>query len=107
MSEPSKERQRFPLRFAMETGSLIEHGPMNAKEYRIEVEREYEVVSIDSAHKRQVRGRGRVEGIEGAFSVVLLFDFVAPYASRTFYAVWRVDGESIARLEEVLLIEGK
>jgi len=42
-----EQRQRFPLRFGIETGIPTDRGPVNAKEYRIEVDRDYQVFSYD------------------------------------------------------------
>jgi hypothetical protein len=107
MRMANEQRQRFPLRFSIETGIPTGREPFNAQEYRIELGRGYEVASYDEqSQTRRVRGACHVEGVEGAFTVIPLFDLSPPYASRTFYAAWDVDGESIARLSEVLLIEG-
>ena len=54
---------------------------------------------------RKIRGTCYVEGVEGAFTAVPRFDLLPPYASRTFYAAWDVDEKSIARLNEVVLID--
>jgi hypothetical protein len=60
----SEQQQRFPLRFGIETGIPTDRGPFNAKEYRIEVDRDYEVVSFDEpARTRTVRGSCHVQGL--------------------------------------------
>jgi hypothetical protein len=100
-----ENRPRFPLRFAIETGpTAADRSPLQAREYLVEVDREYDLMVYrrDKPHRL---GACRVEGTPGKFTVVPSSELIPGLTAPAFYGVWNVDGEGVAKLQDVLLIE--
>ena len=100
-----ENRARFPLRFGLETGPIAaDRSPLQASEYLVEVDREYDLV-VYRKDQRHRLGACRVEGTPGKFTVVPSSELISGLTAPTFYGVWSVDGEGVAKLQDVLLIE--
>ena len=84
-------------------------GPPAIAEYRVNADRDYSVKVSSETDKdepwagtiREV-GTAKAGGSEGAFWV----EFEIADRNPRFYSVWRVDGDGIANLSEILLATG-
>ncbi|HSS92450.1 MAG TPA: hypothetical protein VLR46_00515 [Candidatus Dormibacteraeota bacterium] len=102
-----ESRPRFPLRFGVESGPVAAEGShADATEYRIEVDRDYGLMvqRRDTLHRL---GNCRVEGTQGRFTVIPSAELISGLTAPAFYAMWATDGEGIATLQDVLLIENR
>jgi hypothetical protein len=100
-------RPRFPLRFGVESGPVAAEGNhTDATEYRIEVDRDYGLMvqRRDTLHRL---GTCRVEGTQGRFTVIPSPELISGLTAPAFYAIWTTDGEGIATLQDVLLIDSR
>jgi hypothetical protein len=95
--DPDDERA-FPLSFRVETAT----GVNKAKEYRVDVTHDYQVVR-QGALGREEMGICTIEGTPGRYVVVPHFAIGSDPANAFFWAVWETDGDGVASLKHVLL----
>lgn len=75
-------------------------------EYRVEADRDYDLV-VERRDGRHRLGACTVEAAHGSFTVLPSLDLIPGLTAPTFHGVWSVDGEGVARLQDVLLIESR
>jgi len=91
-------RTRFPLLRGVETGRA---GP--AREYRVDVERQYEVFLHQRATRELVGTCSIQLEPSGSHSVVPEFDINFEPADCEFWGQWRTDEEGVGHLHHVWL----
>ena len=93
---PDDERA-YPLSFRVESA-----GAGKAREYRVDISHPYLVVR-QGALGREELGTCAIEGTPGSYVVLPHFAIASDPANAFFWAVWEIDGASVASLKHVLL----
>jgi hypothetical protein len=103
----STEQWRFQLQRGVQTGSVGERGIIDATEYLVESDREYDVY-LHQAGGRELVGTCSIKGgPTGSYVVVPRFAINFDASDCEFWGVWNTDDTGTARLQHVwMTVEG-
>jgi hypothetical protein len=103
----STNQQRFRLQRGVETSSVGPQGAIGAKDYRIDLEREYDVY-LHQAGGRELVGTCSIEsGAAGSYVVEPGFTINFDPSDCAFWGTWDTDDDGVAALQHVwMTVEG-